>query len=161
MAVPKVLRRMVVRTFGYQREVLDEDADESLIAEPPARLPPTSASSAGRGCGRDPDRCRGPLRHITRFSVHVWAGNLWGPCSGATILALVCLIAGAVLYGQFGTRRWLWVPGAGAAGAVILAEYQGVPVNPFSFAVVLILAAAAVATSVIGIIKGHVARSAK
>ncbi len=88
-------------------------------------------------------------------------GTYGGPCSGATILALACLIAGAVLYGQFGTRRWLWVPGAGAAGAVILAEYQGVPVNPFSFAVVLILAAAAVATSVIGIIKGHVARSAK
>lgn len=88
-------------------------------------------------------------------------GTYGGPCSDATILALACLIAGAVLYGQFGTRRWLWVPGAGAAGAVILAEYQGVPVNPFSFAVVLILAAAAVATSVIGIIKGHVARSAK
>lgn len=88
-------------------------------------------------------------------------GTYGGPCSGVTILALVRLIAGAVLYGQFGTRRWLWVPGAGAAGAVILAEYQGVPVNPFSFAVVLILAAAAVATSVISIIKGHVARSAK
>ncbi len=88
-------------------------------------------------------------------------GTYGGPCSGATILALVCLIAGAVLYGQFGTRRWLWVPGASAAGVVILAEYQGVPVNPFSLTVVLILAVAAVVTSVISVIKGPVARSVK
>ena len=87
-------------------------------------------------------------------------GTYGGPCSGATILALVCLIAGAILYGQFGTRRWLWVPGVGAAGVVILAEYQGVPMNPFSLTVVLILAVAAVVTSVISIIKDHVARPA-
>lgn len=85
-------------------------------------------------------------------------GTYGGPCSGATILALVCLIAGAILYGQFGTRRWLWVPGIGAAGAVILAEYQGVPVHPFYLTFVLILAGAAIATSSISIIKGQVAR---
>ncbi|WP_153002120.1 hypothetical protein [Leucobacter chromiiresistens] len=73
----------------------------------------------------------------------------------------MCLIAGAFLYGQSGSRRWIWVPGAGAAGVVILAEYQGVPVNPFYLTVVLILALVAIATSVISIITGRVARSAK
>lgn len=88
-------------------------------------------------------------------------GTYGGPCSGATILTLVCLIAGAFLYGQSGSRRWIWVPGAGSAGVVILAEYQGVPVNPFYLTVVLILALVAIATSVISIITGRVARSAK
>ncbi len=88
-------------------------------------------------------------------------GTYGGPCSGATILTLVCLIAGAFLYGQSGSRRWIWVPGVGAAGVVILAQYHGAPVHPFYLTVVLILALVAIATSAISIIKGRVARSAK